>query len=387
MKLKDLIQAPPSETYIKNSSRLVTALLIIAGLLYYPTKGYGSVIALVAALIVLVGQKMLLTQTNKDFAYMYFAKKQFGETQNEDYLRFIQARAKQIFTDNKVLSEKGKNELNALLQFAEQTLAAQSAPLYKAVFSDIDGTLLNSRHQISPLTEQAIKAVIAKGVPFIPVSARPPYAITPYTKQLDTQQAIICYSGALILDKNLTALYSVILEPQDLQELNQILADFNHLSVSHYAGLDWFCNDLNNYWTLQESEITGLHAKQTPKDLNEVHKILVMGEAEEIRQLEQKLKQSLPHLSIHRSKNEYLEIMNKAATKAKAIRFMEQHLNVRAEEVVAFGDNFNDLDMLQYAGLSVAMGNAPDEIKQAAKEVTASNDEDGIALVLNRIFR
>ena len=387
MKLKDLIQAPPSETYIKNSSRLVTALLIIAGLLYYPTKGYGSVIALVAALIVLVGQKMLLTQTNKDFADMYFAKKQFGETQNEDYLRFIQARAKQIFTDNKVLSEKGKNELNALLQFAEQTLAAQSAPLYKAVFSDIDGTLLNSRHQISPLTEQAIKAVIAKGVPFIPVSARPPYAITPYTKQLDTQQAIICYSGALILDKNLTALYSVILEPQDLQELNQILADFNHLSVSHYAGLDWFCNDLNNYWTLQESEITGLHAKQTPKDLNEVHKILVMGEAEEIRQLEQKLEQSLPHLSIHRSKNEYLEIMNKAATKAKAIRFMEQHLNVRAEEVVAFGDNFNDLDMLQYAGLSVAMGNAPDEIKQAAKEVTASNDEDGIALVLNRIFR
>ncbi len=191
----------------------------------------------------------------------------------------------------------------------------------------------------------------------------------------------------MILDKNLTALYSVILEPQDLQQLNQILADFNHLSVSHYAGLDWFCNDLNNYWTLQESEITGLHAKQTPKDLNEVHKILVMGEAEEIRQLEQKLKQSLPHLSIHRSKNEYLEIMNKAATKAKAIRFMEQHLNVRAEEVVAFGDNFNDLDMLQYAGLSVAMGNAPDEIKQAAKEVTASNDEDGIALVLNRIFR
>lgn len=387
MKLKDLIQAPPSETYIKNSSRLVTALLIIAGLLYYPTKGYGSVIALVAGLIVLVGQKMLLTQTNKDFADMYFAKKQFGETQNEDYLRFIQARAKQIFADNKVLSEKGKNELNALLQFAEQTLAAQSAPLYKAVFSDIDGTLLNSRHQISPLTEQAIKAVIAKGVPFIPVSARPPYAITPYTKQLDTQQAIICYSGALILDKNLTALYSVILEPQDLQQLNQILADFNHLSVSHYAGLDWFCNDLNNYWTLQESEITGLHAKQTPKDLNEVHKILVMGEAEEIRQLEQKLKQNLPHLSIHRSKNEYLEIMNKAATKAKAIRFMEQHLNVRAEEVVAFGDNFNDLDMLQYAGLSVAMGNAPDEIKQVAKEVTASNDEDGIALVLNRIFR
>ncbi|HBO37547.1 MAG TPA: Cof-type HAD-IIB family hydrolase [Pasteurellaceae bacterium] len=257
---------------------------------------------------------------------------------------------------------------------------------YKAIFSDIDGTLLNSRHQISPKTEQAIKAVIQKGIPFIPVSARPPYAITPYTHQLNTGQAIICYSGALILDKNLTALYSVILAPEDLQKLNDLLGTVNHLSINYYAGLSWFCNDLSNYWTVQEGEITGLQAEQIPARLTEVHKILVMGEADEIQRLEQNLKQNLPHLSIHRSKNEYLEIMNKAATKATAIQFMEQHLDVTAAEVIAFGDNFNDLDMLQYAGLSVAMGNAPDEIKHAAKEVTASNDEDGIALVLNRIF-
>lgn len=391
MNLKELLKAPPSETYIKNSSKLVTALLIVAGVLYYPTQGYGAVIALVAALIVLVGQKMLLTQTNKDFADMYFAKQKFIDTQNKEYLQFIQLRAKQIFTDNKVLSEKGKTELAALLDYAETELGEKKTDTddtstYKAVFSDIDGTLLNSEHKISPDTEKAIKAVIAKGIPFIPVSARPPYAITPYTAQLDTQQAIICYSGALILDKNLTALYSVTLEPNDLQQLNTLLKDFNHLSLNYYAGLDWFSNDLANYWTVQESEITGLAAEPIPDNLTEVHKILVMGEAAEIQALEQKLKQNLPHLSIHRSKNEYLEIMNKAATKSKAIQFMENHLNVSAQEIIAFGDNFNDLDMLQYAGLSVAMDNAPDEIKQVAKEVTASNNEDGIALVLNRIF-
>ena len=69
-----------------------------------------------------------------------------------------------------------------------------------------------------------------------------------------------------------------------------------------------------------------------------------------------------------------------------ALRGSVRHLNICAEEIIAFGDNFNDLDMLQYAGLSVAMGNAPDDIKLAAKEVTASNDEEGIALVLKRIF-
>ena len=369
MKLKDLIKAPPAEGYIKNSSNLVTALFILAGILYYPTNGYGSVIALAAALIVLVGQKMLIGQTNKDFADMQFAEKQFTQTQNADYARFIQARATQILNDNKVLSEKGKKELTRLLKFAETSLAENTSPSspYKAVFSDIDGTLLNSQHQITPKTEKAIKNILKQGIPFIPVSARPPYAITPYMEQLGSQHGMICYSGALILDKNLTALYSVTLEPQDLQKLNELLADFAHLSISYYAGLDWFCNDVNNDWIKQESEITGLSA-------------------EEIQTVEPVLKQALPHLSIHRSKDEYLEITNPAATKAKAIQFMEQHLGISAEQVIAFGDNFNDLDMLQYAGLSVAMGNAPNAIKQAAKEVTSTNNEDGIALVLNRVF-
>ena len=384
MKLKDLIKAPPAEGYIKNSSNLVTALFILAGILYYPTNGYGSVIALAAALIVLFGQKMLIGQTNKDFADMQFAEKQFAQTQNADYVRFIQARATQILNDNKVLSEKGKKELARLLKFAETALVPSSP--YKAVFSDIDGTLLNSQHQITPKTEEAIKNVLKQGVPFIPVSARPPYAITPYTELLGAQHGMICYSGALILDKNLTALYSVTLEPQDLQKLNALLADYPHLSISYYAGLDWFCNDVNNNWIKQESEITGLSAKLLQGKLTDVHKILIMGSAEEIQTVEPVLKQALPHLSIQRSKDEYLEITNSAATKAKAIQFMAQHLGISAEQVIAFGDNFNDLDMLQYAGLSVAMGNAPDAIKQVAKEVTATNNEDGIALVLNRVF-
>ncbi|TYA48947.1 Cof-type HAD-IIB family hydrolase [Aggregatibacter actinomycetemcomitans] len=389
MKLKDLIKAPPAEGYIKNSSNLVTALFILAGVLYYPTNGYGAVIALAVALIVLIGQKMLIGQANKDFAEMQFAEKQFPQTKNLDYVRFIHARATQILRDNKVLSEKGKKELHRLLKFADTTLAEnaeQTTPQYKAVFSDIDGTLLNNQHQITPKTEDAIKNMLKRGIPFILVSARPPYAITPYTEQLGAQHGMICYSGALILDKNLTALYSVILEPQDLQKLNELLADFAHLSISYYAGLDWFCNDVNNDWIKQESAITGLSAAAMPDNLTEVHKLLIMGDADEIQAVEPVLKQALPNLSIHRSKNEYLEIMNAAATKAKAIQFMEQYLGITADQVIAFGDNFNDLDMLQYAGLSVAMANAPDAVKQAAKEVAANNNEDGIALVLNRVF-
>ena len=123
MNWKDLIKPPPAEGYIKNSSNLVTALFVLAGILYYPTKGYGAVITLIAALIVLIGQKMLIAQTNKDFTEMQLAEKQFQETQNSDYLRFIEARATQMLHDNKVLSEKGKKELERLLSIVKTHLA------------------------------------------------------------------------------------------------------------------------------------------------------------------------------------------------------------------------------------------------------------------------
>lgn len=126
MKLTELIKAPPSETYIKNSSRLVSGLFVIGGLLYYPTNGYGTLIALALALIVLFGQKMLLTQANKDFADMHQAKQLFEQTQNYDYLRFIMARSEQMLKDNKVLSDKAKREIQQLREYSEAQLEKEN---------------------------------------------------------------------------------------------------------------------------------------------------------------------------------------------------------------------------------------------------------------------
>lgn len=125
MKFKALIQPPPSETYVKNSSPLVTALLIIAGLLWYVTQ-YGAIIALVLALFVLMGQKMLLSQANKDFREMYLSQQQFEKTQNTDYLRYIQARSEQMLQDNKVLSDKAKREIAQLQAYAAKNLKEEN---------------------------------------------------------------------------------------------------------------------------------------------------------------------------------------------------------------------------------------------------------------------
>ncbi|WP_373766634.1 hypothetical protein [Glaesserella sp.] len=123
MNFKDLLKAPPEQGYIKNSSKLVTGLFIVAGILYYPTDGYGAVIALALAVFVLMGQKLLISQTNKYFIEMYAAKRQFEETGNRDYLEFIRLRGTQMLADNKVLSDKAKREIDVLLGFvaAQQT--------------------------------------------------------------------------------------------------------------------------------------------------------------------------------------------------------------------------------------------------------------------------
>ncbi|OOH90677.1 hydrolase [Pasteurellaceae bacterium 15-036681] len=257
---------------------------------------------------------------------------------------------------------------------------------YKAVFSDIDGTLVNSQHQISTQTERAIKHILALNIPFILVSARPPLAMTAYMQQLNNRNPLIAFSGALILDENLKPLYSVTIEEADQIALDNELAKFSHLSVNHFLHSDWFTNDPEHPAVKREETIVQLNALKKPEQLICANKVLVIGDANDIVQLEQQLKQQFPQLSIHRSQAQHLEIMHKDASKAKAIRFMENILAIRREEVIAFGDNYNDLDMLEYAGLGVAMANAPEPIKQAAKRVTSSNDDDGVALVLNEIF-
>ena len=138
---------------------------------------------------------------------------------------------------------------------------------------------------------------------------------------------------------------------------------------------------------IYERSVTGIQID--PYDESAVyspHKIQIIGETDEVIAIEQILKEKFPHLSICRSHANFLEVMHKSATKGNAVRFLEDYFHVKMEECVAFGDNFNDLDMLESVGLGVAMANAPDEIKQAANRVTASHNDDGIALILNEIF-
>ena len=250
--------------------------------------------------------------------------------------------------------------------------------MYKAVFSDFDGTLLTSQHTISPRTVAAIKRLTENGIPFVPISARSPLGILPYWKQLETNNVLVAFSGALILNQYLEPIYSVQIDPKDILDINTVLADHPLLGVNYYTNNDCHAREVENKWVIYERSVTKI----------EIHPFdeVATRSPQEIIEIEIILKEKFPYLSICRSHANFLEVMHKSATKGSAVRFLEDYFGVQTHEVIAFGDNFNDLDMLEHAGLGVAMGNAPDEIKQAANVVTATNNEDGLALILEEKF-
>ena len=265
---------------------------------------------------------------------------------------------------------------------------------FKAIFSDIDGTLLNSKHQITPLTKEAVKKVHKKGLPFVLVSARPPMAMDYFVSDLELNCPFVAFNGALIVAaKTYDILYSVKLGENNFAKLQEELAKFDEerpkisLSINYFENLNWYSSDPWGYWTNQEEIIVEVKSNgKKPKNLNDAHKILVMERPEVIAELESTLAPKFPNLTIKKSKTTYLEITNKQATKSGAIKFLESYLNFIPKEAMAFGDNFNDLDMLEYCGYGVAMDNAPQGVKDKVQEITADNNNDGIALVLNRVF-
>lgn len=263
---------------------------------------------------------------------------------------------------------------------------------YRLVFSDIDGTLLDSSHRIGERTRLAIKSLEREGVPFVLVSARMPEGIFKIQDRLGIQAPIVSYSGGLILDSERRVQDSRGFPLSAALELKERLAaGWPDICVNTYAGSLWLVEDADNPWVKGESRIVGFAPRQgtlskewVPDGV--VHKLMCLGEADRIARLEQELCVQYPNLSISRSKPEYLEIMSKSAVKSHGVEFLCGALGVKSSASVAFGDQYNDVDMLLAAGLGVAMGNAPEGVKQKADAVTGDNDHEGLLCMLERLF-
>lgn len=256
---------------------------------------------------------------------------------------------------------------------------------------DIDGTLLNSHHQISDKNRRAIEKVVKeKKIPVVLVSARMPRGIVFLAEKLQLNSPMICYSGALVVDQNriISAQY---LDFCHVEKIYSIVKEYDvHMSV--YKKDEWYVEHYDE-WAAQEEKITGIIPntcsyealfRERENRQEGCNKLLCMGAPERIEALQIHLKKLFANqFNMYLSKSTYLEIMPRNASKTAAITVLLKKYNLDKSALMAIGDNFNDMDMIRYAGLGVAMGNSPDEVKKCADVVTTSNDEDGVAYAIH----
>ena len=255
---------------------------------------------------------------------------------------------------------------------------------YKIVFSDIDGTLLTTEHRVLPRTADAIRQLTAQGIPFALVSARMPEAIAPIVEEIGAPAAIISYNGGLVITPDGEEIYDVRISPAHTEViLAQITRDYPAASMNYYAGHIWYVRDRADPEVRMEEDIVAVTSVEADfaaliAEGTLPSKLFARGTPALIAQMERELSAAFPDLTVMRSLPHLLEINERNVSKATGIAVLLDHYGIDRSEALAFGDNYNDTAMLRYVGHSVAMGNAPDEIKALAASVTEANDADGI---------
>ena len=266
----------------------------------------------------------------------------------------------------------------------------------KIAFTDIDGTLLNKDREVSELLKSEIKRITAQKIPFILISSRMPSAMTHIQKDLQIEGLpLICYNGGLVLvdEKSIHSCAIPVEIVSVVAELNMD-EDFH---ISLYHANDWYVEEMD-YWANREANNTKI--KPTVKPISEVvkdwavskkgaHKIMCMGDKEAIDGLENTLKERFPEeLHLYRSKDTYLEIANKEISKLTGIRTLlsNKYPTLTLENCIAFGDNYNDIEMLKAVQIGVAVANAKEDVLAVADVIVDTNKEDGVAQGIIQYF-
>ncbi len=259
---------------------------------------------------------------------------------------------------------------------------------------DVDGTLLTDDCQITTATRVAVQKVTSQGVRVVLASARGPSALRLIMRELGIAGFTICYTGALTcqIDPDPHRPIEMVAEQRmNLSSARLVLASALELGIS----IGWFTGD---FWYIpswdptlhRESVITGVTPIVAPNlvHFNEApHKLqAIAGEPALLPHL-YTLARTLPQDCAGQFSHEtYLEVTQKGVDKAAALLVLGQELDIAPSEIVAIGDRENDVTMLRQVALGIAMGNAPSTVQAEADWVTSTNNQDGVAAAIERLF-
>ncbi len=260
---------------------------------------------------------------------------------------------------------------------------------FKLIAVDMDGTLLNDKGIITPHTIAAIKAAIDKGVIFTISTGRPIQGVDKYNDILDLKAPIITYNGAMIVQSDThEILFSKTLLYNDAMDIMKIGNEIG-ITMLVWANNKLYCNFFNekvdDYKKLSNVEPILIDDYNTLAKSG-ITKILWYEQSNVILNLQHGLEKiTFEKVTYCTSKPTFLEFFNSEVSKAKAMKIIGEIYNIKRDEMIAIGDGYNDLPMIEFAGLGVAMENAPEGVKQHSDYITTkSNNSDGIAEVIEK---
>lgn len=273
---------------------------------------------------------------------------------------------------------------------------------FKLIALDIDGTLLTTRGEITPRTSQAINKARELGVQVVLVTGRRFSSARELVLRLELDIPLVSHNGALT--KNIETLEVVDFHPLDDGIAREVI------SFGREHGVDMICNDdphglgtmviegispenkaMHRYLNLYRSSVV-----EVPDLLGYVQsppiQLTVSGRCDPTEEFELRLREATEgRVQIFKTRYRsydltILDVLSMTASKGESLATIATRHGIAREEIMAVGDNHNDLTMLRYAGLGVVMGNAEDELKQMGFEQTASNEEDGVALAIEKFI-
>jgi len=266
--------------------------------------------------------------------------------------------------------------------------------MYKAIFIDIDGTLRNSNKEVTPRTIAAIKKVVEKGILIVLCSGRPKKYTEKISREVGASSYIITSNGGVIYDYNKNeVIHKIIVERQACIELYKLAQKFNTIFTMDIDGMQ-VTNCKEECYSeriMLDTSIESFISKNdvllcTIKDQDFDKMKKVRKEIEKIDGIE--IKQEIKSFGEHNRKDKesmYYFIGSKEVCKGNAIKHFCTLQNIDLKDTVAIGDDLNDISMFDVVGHSVAMENASEEVKKHVDEIILSNDENGVAIFLEKI--
>jgi len=280
-----------------------------------------------------------------------------------------------------------------------QFLKMDQTPKYRIVFSDIDGTILNNHKDVSEQTIAVARQLFEqKKIPTVLISARMPAAIEHLRQKICPSAPLIAYNGALIIQHTIGK--NIILQSKSFPSLVAKYAIEESIKAGFHVGLysqnRWVVNGKDS-WTEHEIYSTKIQPEIVDgqkmlslieKEIPTLQKLMVMAPPATIDKFEKLISETHGAVAtVYRSADNYLEVTPAGCDKKIGVETLLASLSILPSEAVAFGDNYNDLEMIKFVGMGVAVDNARETVKAAADMVAGQGNEDGVATALKQIFK